>query len=129
MRTLTRSWMLALGLALATAGGVVVHTPATEAQGLEYCRDLGVMVQHVPQGMAVVSLRGGGVARQLGLRRGDIIWGVDGSHPNSLDELHSMLFSGADGAMHDLDVFRGAMHLHTGVFHMNGLILTRGTLR
>lgn len=124
----TRSWVLALSLAVGGGGSALTHAPAVEAQGFEYCRDLGVMVQHVPTGMSVVALRGGGIGRQLGLRRGDIVWGVDGSHPDSLNEIHTMIFRGVDGAVHDLDVLRGSAHLHAAVFHMHGVVLTRGTL-
>jgi S1-C subfamily serine protease len=128
MRTLTRSWVLALSVALAGIGAPVTRASTAEAQGLEYCRDLGVMVQHVPAGLSVVALRGGGVGRQLGLRRGDLIWAVDNAHPDTLDQVHEMIFLGADGAVHDLDVLRGAAHLHTGIFHMHGIVVTQGTL-
>lgn len=128
MRTLTRSWVLALAVALAGVGAPLPRASTAEAQGIEYCRDLGVMVQHVPAGMSVVALRGGGVGRQLGLRRGDIIWAVDNAHPDTLDQVHEVIFRGADGAVHDLDVLRGAAHLHAAIYHMHGIVMTQGTL-
>jgi hypothetical protein len=39
-----------------------------------------------------------------------------------------MIFRGADGAVHDLDVLRGAAHLHTAVYHLHGIVMTQGTL-
>ncbi len=129
MKKLLRSIAFVGVLSLSAAVVTGVETPAAHAQGsLEYCEDLGVMVQHISGGMVVRALRGRAVARQIGLRPGDIIFAVDGSHPDSLADLHRVLFTGADEVDHDLDILRGPAHLHAAVFHNHGQIFVHTAL-
>jgi S1-C subfamily serine protease len=128
-----RTWKKAilLSVAMACSGAAVTHyrTPTAQAQGsLEYCEDLGVLVQYTNAGMIVRAMRGRAIARQLGLRPGDLIFAVNGSHPNSIADLHRLLFTGADDEDHDLDILRGSLHLHAMVFHHGGQILVHTTL-
>lgn len=126
MSRLLRVLTVLFSLSTATA---VAYAPSTAtAQSLERCEDLGVMVQHVKDGYIVRSLVQGGVAEELGLTRGDLVFAVDGTQPSSLDELHRIIFSGADKAMHDLDVLRGEKHLHTAVYHVGNRIYISGKL-
>jgi S1-C subfamily serine protease len=117
-------------LAVAALGGVVAEASLAEAQpaSFEYCPDLGVLVQRVDAGLYVRVLRGKAIARTLGLRPGDLIFAVNGEHPASINELHRVLFTGADNEDHDLDILRGDAHLHAAVFHVDGEIFVHTAL-
>jgi S1-C subfamily serine protease len=128
MSRILRTLAVLLTLAGAASTLAVVAPSPAAAQSLEKCEDLGVMVQHVKDGYIVRSLVAGGVAEEIGLTRGDLIFAVDGKQPASLDELHRIIFSGADNAQHDLDVLRGEAHLHTGVYHIGSRIYISGKL-
>ena len=119
----------ALFTAMAFSAVSVGVVPTAQAQGLEYCRDLGVMVQHTDVGLIVRALRGRGVAGQIGLQPDDLLFAVDGYHPDSLDDLHRVLFTGADHVDHDIDILRGNQHLHVMVFHDHGEIFAHGVLQ
>jgi C-terminal processing protease CtpA/Prc len=114
----------------AAASSLVLSVPRpVQAQlALERCDDLGVMVQYVNGGFVVRSMLPGGIAEGMGLMRGDLIFAVDGRPPRSLDDLHAVLFSGEDNALHDLDVLRGDAHLHTSIYHLRGRVYFSGTL-
>lgn len=118
MNRFVRLGFVMLAVAGGAAGVVSTARPA-EAQGLERCADLGVMVQHVNDGFIVRSVMRGGIASELGLSRGDLIFAIDGEHPDSLEALHRVIFRGADRAIHDLDVLRGGQHLHAAIYHIN----------
>ena len=128
MNKMVRVAWLVGAMAFSGAAVSVASAPIAEAQGIEYCPDLGVLVQHANEGMYVRGFRGGSVAQQIGLRRGDLVFAINGNHPDSLDDLHRVLFTGGDDEDHDLDIFRGGQHLHTMVFHHDGHILTHSTL-
>lgn len=106
----------------------IVAPSVAHAQGMEYCPDLGVFVQHVNGGMQIRAMRRDSIVRQLGLRPGDLIFGVDGRHPDSINELHAMLFAGADNVDHDLDILRGPAHLHAAIFHQSGRVFVHVAL-
>jgi S1-C subfamily serine protease len=131
MISMKRSWLsgvLAVSLAVASAGSAVLSTPAAMAQGFEYSPDLGVLVEHTGGGFVVRAMRRGAFARQLGLRPGDLVFAVNGDHPDSLNDLHRVLFTGADEEDHDLDIFRNGRHLHASVFHSHGEIFVHTAL-
>lgn len=126
-----KHWVHRFMVALACVGvaSSTVAAPAvSHAQGLERCYDLGVMVQHVDDGFIVRSVMRGGIANELGLSRGDLIFALDGQHPNSLDDLHRIIFSGADRSIHDLDVLRGGRHLHAAVYHLGDRVFFTNSL-
>ena len=116
--------------ALALGAGVTGTLPATtaHAQQMEYCPDLGVLMQHVDAGMIVRAMRRAAFAKALGLRPGDLIFAINGQHPDSITQIHDMLFTGADNEDHDLDILRGGRHLHAAVFHLNGQIYVHTSL-
>lgn len=121
-----RTVLLLASMALAGGSATFVAPTAAVAQGMEFCPDLGVLVQHVDGGMLVRAVRGG-VARNLGLQRGDVIFAVNGEHPDSLSQLHHALFAGSDNEDHDIDVLRGNSHLHAMIFHVEGHVFARGS--
>ena len=123
-KTALTSFFLA---SMAFAGGSATFIAPTTAvaQGREFCPDLGVLVLHVDGGMQVLALRAG-VGRNLGLRSGDVIFAVNGEHPDSLSQLHHALFAGADSEDHDIDILRGNAHLHAMIFHVEGHVFARG---
>jgi len=121
-----RTVLLLASMAFAGGSATFVAPTAAVAQGMEFCPDLGVLVQHVDGGMMVRVVRGG-VARNLGLRPGDLIVAVNGEHPDSLSQLHHALFSGGDNEDHDIDVLRGNSHLHAMIFHIEEHVFMRGT--
>ena len=127
-----KRWVKLLGFLALTAstgtGAALVGERPAMAQGLEYCRDLGVLVQSTDGGLWVRAMRGNAAARALGIRPGDLIFAVNGSHPESLSDLHRVLFTGGDNEDHDLDVLRGNRHLHALVFHVNGEVLVHQSL-
>lgn len=118
MNKYVRLGFVMLAVAGGASGVASIARPA-EAQGLERCGDLGVMVQHVSEGFVVRSVMRGGIANELGLSRGDLIFAIDGEHPQSLDDLHQMIFRGADRSIHDLDVLRRGQHLHAAIYHID----------
>jgi S1-C subfamily serine protease len=128
-----KRWSRLLGvlalMATTGTGASLVGERRAEAQPLQYCRDLGVLVQSMDGGLWVRAMRGGATARMLGIRPGDLIFAVNGTHPDSLNDLHRVLFTGGDNEDHDLDVLRGGRHLHALVFHVNGEILVHQSLR
>jgi S1-C subfamily serine protease len=129
MKKHVRSFALVGLMALSGATVTGFEPPVAQAQGsLEYCEDLGVLVQHVGGGMVIRAMRGRATARQLGLRPGDLIFAVNGSHPDSIADLHRALFTGADEEDHDLDILRGNAHLHAAVFHSHGQIFVHTAL-
>jgi S1-C subfamily serine protease len=129
MKKWIRSVALVGAMTLSVATVTSFQPPAAQAQGsLEFCEDLGVLVQHISGGMVIRAMRGRATARQIGLRPGDIIFAVNGSHPDSLADLHRVLFTGADEEDHDLDILRGNAHLHAAVFHNNGQIFVHTAL-
>lgn len=121
-----RMGMLVGLMALSGAGTTVVAPTPAVAQGLEYSAALGVLVQHSGAGMLVRVVRGG-VARQLGLQPGDLIFAINGNHPDSLSDLANALFAGADNEDHDMDVIRSGQHLHALLFHVHGQVYMHGT--
>lgn len=128
MRKSIRLGLLIGVLAFGTSTASLVPARDAHAQGFEYSPDLGVLVQHVNAGMLVRAMRRAAFARQLGLQPGDLIFAINGQHPDSLSDIHNMLFTGADDEDHDLDVLRGGQHLHAAVFHHGGEILVHGSL-
>ncbi len=128
MRRFWRAGILSLGLALSATGGVAVSSRPAMAQGFEYSPDLGVLVEHTGGGFVVRAMRRGAFARQLGLRPGDLVFAVNGDHPDSLNDLHRVLFTGADEEDHDLDILRNGRHLHASVFHAHGEIFVHTAL-
>lgn len=131
MIPMRRSWLsgvFALSLAVASAGSATLFAPAAVAQGFEYCPDLGVLVEHTGGGFVVRAMRRGAFARQLGLRPGDLVFAVNGAHPDNLNDLHRVLFTGADEEDHDLDILRSGRHLHASVFHSHGEIFVHTAL-
>ncbi len=116
-------------LALTSAAAHTVAPQPAMAQQLEFCPDLGVLVSHSGGGLTVQGMRRGfPITRQLGLRPGDLIFAINGQHPNSLSQLHGVLFAGADNEDHDIDVLRDGAHLHAAVYHVNGQVFARSTL-
>ena len=128
MDKMLRGVLLLAAMVTAGAAASVARAPTAEAQGMEYCPDLGVLVQHSDGGMFVRAFRGGSLAREIGLQRGDLVFSINGNHPDSLDDLHRVLFTGADNEDHDLDILRNGRHLHAMVFHDHGHILVHSTL-
>ena len=130
MRTWFRIGALVGVLAMAGGGAIVANGSRAEAQptSFEFCPDLGVLVQRVDAGLFVRVLRGKAIARTLGLRPGDLIFAVNGQHPSSINDLHRVLFTGADNEDHDLDILRGDSHLHAAVFHVDGEIFVHTAL-
>jgi S1-C subfamily serine protease len=128
MRRFWRAGILSLGLALSATGGVAVSSRPAMAQGFEYSPDLGVLVEHTGGGFVVRAMRRGAFARQLGLRPGDLVFAVNGDHPDTLNDLHRVLFTGADEEDHDLDILRNGRHLHASVFHAHGEIFVHTAL-
>lgn len=128
MKKLVRMGLCLAALSLTTLGSGPLAPRAAHAQPMEYCPDLGVLVSHGDGGLVVQGMRRVAIARQLGLRPGDVIFAINGQHPDTLSQLHSMVFSGADNEDHDLDVLRGGRHLHTAIFHVNGQVLTHTSL-
>jgi len=128
MRRFWRAGILSLGLALSATGSVAVSSRPAMAQGFEYSPDLGVLVEHTGGGFVVRAMRRGAFARQLGLRPGDLVFAVNGDHPDSLNDLHRVLFTGADEEDHDLDILRNGRHLHASVFHAHGEIFVHTAL-
>ncbi len=128
MRSFWRSGLLALSLVAASAGSAVQSPRPAMAQGFEYCPDLGVLVEHTGGGFVVRAMRRGAFARQLGLRPGDLVFAVNGDHPDTLNDLHRVLFTGSDEEDHDLDILRNGRHLHASVFHSHGEIFVHTAL-
>jgi S1-C subfamily serine protease len=130
MRTWFRIGALVGVLAMVGGGVIVANGSRAEAQptSIEFCPDLGVLVQRVDAGLFVRVLRGKAIARTLGLRPGDLIFAVNGEHPASINDLHRVLFTGADNEDHDLDILRGDSHLHAAVFHVDGEIFVHTAL-
>ena len=128
MGKILRVAVLFAAMAVSGTAVSVTSAPAAEAQGMEYCRDLGVLVEHTGAGLLVRALRGNAAARQIGLRPFDIIFSINGSHPGSLSDLHRVLFTGGDDEDHDLDIFRGGQHVHSMVFHHDGNIMVHSAL-
>jgi len=133
-RIAMRDWMRRLTvvgvLMMGVSGAFAIATPTLSAQpsNFEYCPDLGVLVQRLDAGLFVRVLRGKAIARTLGLRPGDLIFAVNGEHPASINDLHRVLFTGADNEDHDLDILRGDSHLHAAVFHVDGEIFVHTAL-
>ncbi len=126
-RFVQTSWLL---VALSLTGSAVTTTlprPAM-AQGMEYCPDLGILVERTSGGFLVRAQRRAAITRRLGLQPGDLIFAINGQHPSSLSQLHNALFSGADNEDHDVDVLRGGQHLHAAIFHVNGELLVHAAL-
>lgn len=123
MTHIIKRGLVALAL-IGVAGATLTATAprAATAQSFERCADLGVMVQHIDSGFVVRSVMRGGIANELGLTRGDVVFAIDGQTPNTLDDLHRAIFSGADRAIHDLDVLRGGRHLHAAIYHIGNSV-------
>ena len=124
MHKLARVALLFAAMAFSGTAATVADVSVAEAQGgMEYCPDLGVLVQHTDAGLFVRAIRGRGAASQLGLRSGDLIFAVNGNHPDTLSDLHRVLFTGADLEDHDLDILKAnGQHVHALVFHDHGTI-------
>ncbi len=94
-------------------------TAAKAESVTEFSPDLGAVVEVTPDGIRVQAVRKNAGIPGLDLQAGDLIFGVNGKHPDKIKDLHDLLFTGADNEDHDLDVIRrGAGHVHYMIFHV-----------
>jgi hypothetical protein len=85
----------------------------------EYSADLGAVIELTPDGIRVQAVRKGAGIEGLDLQPGDLVFGINGKHPETTKALHDALTSGGDNEDHDVDVIRrGTGHVHYMLFHV-----------
>jgi S1-C subfamily serine protease len=126
-----KSLKMCMGFLAMVGAGTLAGTPADAAPKkdakeaskaasvTEYSPDLGAVIELTPDGIRVQAVRKGAGVDGLDLQAGDLIFGINGKHPESTKDLHNALVSGGDNEDHDVDVIRrGAGHVHYMLFHV-----------
>ena len=106
----------------------VPYVPAAAQGAREYCPDLGVLVERADGGLRVRQIRRSAAAEQLELEEGDLLVRINGRRPDSVSELHEVLFTGADHEDHELVIERDGEYLRALVFHDHGQVMVHTSL-
>jgi membrane-associated protease RseP (regulator of RpoE activity) len=91
--------------------GVVIGQPIQVHDGIAL-PELGVHCHHEAGGVRIHSVQANSVAANLGLRAGDLIWGVEGRPVRNAQQLRQFLTSNAGDDRFRIDVRRNRERMH-----------------